>query len=200
MIRNVLQAVVCILLVISPGVLATNTFIQLSKSFGGIHGTKFSDKASVVNAQTLRSISIYTGKRFVTGISLEINKPKPVIFNHGGRAGLKRKLVLGPKEHITSMEVHWGTVLRRTRIVYLGFITNAGNSVAAGFKTKTKSIVKAPKGFHLGGVFGLADKGIVNNLDSDLSEDITCTSVRRNVNLHVRIDRFFDTRVYFSIR
>ncbi|OWZ04105.1 LOW QUALITY PROTEIN: hypothetical protein PHMEG_00024049 [Phytophthora megakarya] len=128
----------------SARVLATNNSTQLSKSFGGIHGTKFSDKASVVNGQTLRSISIYTGTRFVTGISLEINKPKP----------RKRKLVLGPKEHITSMEVYWDTVLRRTRIVYLGF--NITRSLRV-----SKRKQRAPKGFYLGGVFGLADKGIV---------------------------------------
>ncbi|KAF1775546.1 Jacalin-like lectin domain [Phytophthora cactorum] len=82
-------------------------------------------------------------------------------LRHGKRAGNTSELVLGAKEYITSMEAHWGTVLRRTQIVYLGFNTSEGNSISVGSKTKSKSTVRAPKGFQLGGFFGLSDKTIV---------------------------------------
>ncbi|ETI48099.1 hypothetical protein F443_07828 [Phytophthora nicotianae P1569] len=129
--------------------------VQLSESFGGPHGTEFSDKAAATSGQTVASITIRAGKR-VDGVSLEIAKPKAETFSHGGTGGDPKTLKLGEGEYITSMEAHWGKKGGHTRIFYLSFGTSAGNSVAAGTQTEDKNSVTAPKGFQLGGFFGRA--------------------------------------------
>ncbi|KAG3189660.1 hypothetical protein C6341_g2140 [Phytophthora cactorum] len=156
-----IQWLLCLLLLAISGASSVDDPIQLSKSFGGLHGTKFSDKPAVTTGQVVGSITIYAGERVVYGISLTVTRPTAMALRHGKRAGNTSELVLGAKEYITSMEAHWGTVLRRTQIVYLGFNTSEGNSISVGSKTKSKSTVRAPKGFQLGGFFGLSDKTIV---------------------------------------
>ncbi|KAF1775677.1 Necrosis inducing protein [Phytophthora cactorum] len=109
--------------------------VQLSESFGGPHGTEFTDEAIATSGQTVGSITIWAGKR-VDGIALEITAP------------------LGPDEYIMSMEAHWGKRKGRTRIFYLRFGTSVGNSLEGGSMTDSKSTVTAPEGFQLGGFFG----------------------------------------------
>ncbi|KAF1791059.1 Jacalin-like lectin domain [Phytophthora cactorum] len=113
--------------------------IQLSESFGGPHGKKFSDQASVVAGQTIGSITIRAGER-VDGISLEVTGPTAVTFNHGRAAGKKNTLTLAKDEYITSMEAHWAE--------------KKGNTVSGGSQTESKNTVTAPEGFQLGGFFG----------------------------------------------
>ncbi|RLN38136.1 hypothetical protein BBO99_00008753 [Phytophthora kernoviae] len=127
--------------------------VQLSESFGGPHGTDFSDEASVSAGQTIASITIRAGER-VDGISLEITGPTAATFSHGGSGGTENTLKLGADEYITSMEAHWGKKNDHTRIFYLSFGTSAGNSVAGGSTTDDKNSVTAPEGFQLGGFFG----------------------------------------------
>ncbi|KAG3098420.1 hypothetical protein PI124_g14119 [Phytophthora idaei] len=127
--------------------------IQLSESFGGPHGKKFSDQASVVAGQTIGSITIRAGER-VDGISLEVTGPTAVTFNHGRAAGKKNTLTLAKDEYITSMEAHWAEKKGRTRIFYLSFGTSAGNTVSGGSQTESKNTVTAPEGFQLGGFLG----------------------------------------------
>ncbi|KAF1775543.1 Jacalin-like lectin domain [Phytophthora cactorum] len=127
--------------------------VQLSESFGGPHGTEFSDEAAATSGQTVASITIRAGER-VDGVALEIAKPKAETFSHGGTGGDPKTLKLGEGEYITSMEAHWGKKSGRTRIFYLSFGTSAGNSVSAGTQTEDKNSVTAPKGFQLGGFFG----------------------------------------------
>ncbi|KAG3090943.1 hypothetical protein PI125_g17548 [Phytophthora idaei] len=102
--------------------------VQLSESFGGPHGTEFTDEAIATSGQTVGSITIWAGKR-VDGIALEITAPVATTFNHGGGGGTPTTLKLGPDEYITSMEAHWGKRKGRTRIFYLRFGTSAGNSL-----------------------------------------------------------------------
>jgi len=148
-----LQAVICIVLVRVPGTFSADEPVQLSESFGGPHGTEFSDQASVAAGQTIGSITIRAGER-VDGISLEVTGPAAATFSHGGSGGDENKLTLGPEEYITSMEAHWAEKDGRTRIFYLSFGTSAGNSVAGGSMTDSKNTVTAPEGFQLGGFFG----------------------------------------------
>ncbi|KAG6942126.1 hypothetical protein JG687_00019242, partial [Phytophthora cactorum] len=127
---TILQAFVCLFLVVLPGAFAADESVQLSDSFGGPHGTEFSDQASVAAGQTIGSITIRAG-------------------------GTANTLALAKEEYITSMEAHWGEKKGRTRIFYLSFGTSAGNTVSGGSQTESKNTVTAPKGFQLGGFFGL---------------------------------------------
>ncbi|KAL3664383.1 hypothetical protein V7S43_010706 [Phytophthora oleae] len=142
----------------APG-LSVKDSIQLSESFGGPHGTAFSDKNFVNSGQTVSQISIYAGKRF-DGVSLEISAPKTVTFTHGGTGGDRTVLKLGEGEYITSMEVHWGKKDGRTRLFYVNFLTSAGNSLSGGSMTADKNTVTAPEGFQLAGFFGKSGKEI----------------------------------------
>ncbi|KAE8911877.1 hypothetical protein PF005_g12851 [Phytophthora fragariae] len=127
--------------------------VQLSESFGGPHGTDFSDEASATSGQAVASVTILAGER-VDGVSLDISAPKAATFHHGGTGGTKNTLTLAKDELITSMEVHWGKKNGRTRVFYLSFGTSAGNSVSGGTQTEDKNSVTAPEGFQLGGFFG----------------------------------------------
>ncbi|KAF1775525.1 Jacalin-like lectin domain [Phytophthora cactorum] len=151
---TILQAFVCLFLVVLPGAFAADDSVQLSDSFGGPHGTEFSDQASVAAGQTIGSITIRAGER-VDGISLEVAGPTAATFSHGGTGGTANTLALAKEEYITSMEAHWGEKKGRTRIFYLSFGTSAGNTVSGGSQTESKNTVTAPKGFQLGGFFGL---------------------------------------------
>lgn len=143
-----------LLLVLAVAVSATiSQDVQLSESFGGPHGTEFSDEASVVVGQTVGSITIRAGER-VDGVALEVTGPKAATFSHGGTGGKGNTLTLAAGERITSMEAHWGKKSGRTRIFYLSFGTSSGNSVSGGSMTEDKNSVTAPKGFQLGGFFG----------------------------------------------
>ncbi|KUF96809.1 RAN GTPase-activating protein 2 [Phytophthora nicotianae] len=133
--------------------------VVLSESFGGPHGTDFSDKNFVNSGQTVSQISIYAGER-LDGISLEISAPKTLTFTHGGTGGDRKVLKLGPGEYINSMEVHWGKKDDHTRIFYVNFLTSAGNSLSGGSMTDDKSTVTAPEGFQLAGFFGKSGKEI----------------------------------------
>ncbi|KAF1775544.1 Jacalin-like lectin domain [Phytophthora cactorum] len=140
--------------------------VQLSERFGGPHGTNFSDQNFVNSGQTVSAISLHAGER-LDGITLEISAPKTLTFNHGGTGGDQKTLKLEKGEYITSMEVHWskhtaGTVITKdkTRIFYLNFATNLGNSLSGGTMTEQKTTVTAPKGFQLAGFFGSEGKGI----------------------------------------
>ncbi|ETP17870.1 hypothetical protein F441_07818 [Phytophthora nicotianae CJ01A1] len=157
----ILQWIACLLLASISGVSSADNPILLSKSFGGIRGTKFSDKASVTAGEVVESVTIYAGERAVYGISLNVTRPTPTSLRHGKPSGTKSELVLAAKEYITSMEAHWGSALNRTHIVYLRFNTSDGNSISVGTKAKSRNTVRAPKGFQLGGFFGLSGKTIV---------------------------------------
>ncbi|RLN48684.1 hypothetical protein BBJ29_008592, partial [Phytophthora kernoviae] len=127
--------------------------VQLSESFGGPHGNQFSDQAAATSGQTIGSITVRGNKR-VDGLTLEVVGPTAATFIHGGTGGTDNTLKLGAGEHITSMEVHWGQRNGHTRIFFLNFGTNAGNSVAAGSQTEEKATITAPEGYQLGGFFG----------------------------------------------
>ncbi|KAK1940955.1 hypothetical protein P3T76_007661 [Phytophthora citrophthora] len=66
-------------------------------------------------------------------------------------------LQLGPGEYITSMEVHSSKNKQtkdHTRVFYLKFVTNAGNSVSGGSQAGSIGSATAPTGYHLAGFYG----------------------------------------------
>ncbi|KAK1942610.1 hypothetical protein P3T76_006109 [Phytophthora citrophthora] len=158
-IQTIFWALLSFLLVVVNGVLSTDDSVRFSKSFGGSHGMKFSDQASVVAGQTVGAIAIRVGEQGV-GVSLKVNRPTAVTLTHGGSRGKVKTLKLAKGEYITSMEVHRAEKKGRTRVSYLNFGTSAGNTVSGGTQTKSKITVKAPKGFQLGGFFGQGNVGI----------------------------------------
>ncbi|GMF22921.1 unnamed protein product [Phytophthora lilii] len=127
--------------------------VQLGQTYGGPHGTEFSDQASVAAGQTVSSLTLRSGDR-VDGLTLVISAPAPLTFTHGGSGGSDQTLVLGPKEYITSMEAHWGEKNGHTRIFYLKFTTSAGNTLAGGSTTDSSATSTAPAGYQLSGFYG----------------------------------------------
>ncbi|KAE9110804.1 hypothetical protein PF007_g11726 [Phytophthora fragariae] len=127
--------------------------VQLSETFGGPHGNEFSDQSAATSGQTITSLTVRGGDR-IDGLTLEVSAPKTQTFTHGGTGGDPSTLKLGQGEYITSVEAHWGQKDGHTRIFYLNFGTNAGNSVSAGTQTDEKGSITAPDGYQLGGFFG----------------------------------------------
>ncbi|GMF22928.1 unnamed protein product [Phytophthora lilii] len=127
--------------------------VQLSQTFGGPHGNEFSDQSAAVSGQTITSLTVRGAAR-IDGLTLEVSAPTKQTFTHGGTGGDPYTLTLGPGEHITSMEAHWGQKGDHTRIFYLSFGTSAGKTVSAGTQTDEKGSVTAPEGYQLGGFFG----------------------------------------------
>ncbi|KAG1710977.1 hypothetical protein DVH05_013698 [Phytophthora capsici] len=152
MLQTVFQplVIVAILFVIT---VASDDPVQVSDSYGGPHGTEFSDQASVTAGQTVSSLTLRSGDR-VDGLTLVISAPTPMTFTHGGSGGTDQTLVLGKDEHITSMEAHWGEKSGHTRIFYLKFTTSAGNTLAGGSPTDSSATATAPTGYQLSGFFG----------------------------------------------
>ncbi|OWZ05679.1 hypothetical protein PHMEG_00022189 [Phytophthora megakarya] len=141
---------------VPPTTTPSDENIVLSEVFGGPHGIAFSDINSIKYGQTVNSLIIHTGARS-HGISLDISAPLAATLSHGTNKGTEHKLVLGPGEYITSMEVHWGKKDGRTRIFHLNFGTSGGNSISGGQTTNDKKVITAPEGFQLSGFHGRAE-------------------------------------------
>ncbi|EGZ15907.1 hypothetical protein PHYSODRAFT_263165 [Phytophthora sojae] len=81
-------------------------------------------------------------------------------MSHGGKGGEDKTLTLAPGEYVTSMEAHWGKKDDHTRVFYLNFETNKGNSISGGTTTDDNAVAKAPDGFQLAGFYGRAEDGV----------------------------------------
>ncbi|KAG3119636.1 hypothetical protein PI125_g1882 [Phytophthora idaei] len=127
--RTVLRVLVVLVLIFIVEVTSDDP-VQLSESYGGPHGTEFSDQASVSAGQTVTSLTLRSGDR-VDGLTLVISAPVPATFTHGGSGGSDQTLVLGKDEYITSMVAHWG-----------------------GSTTDSSATATAPTGYQLSGFFG----------------------------------------------
>lgn len=152
MVAMALRAFVCVLLVAVHRVASDNA-VQFSDTFGGPHGTEFSDEASVVAGETVSFITIRAGAR-VDGISMGVSSPTAQTFTHGGSGGTDNTLTLATGEYITSMVAHWGKKDGHTRIFYLSFGTSAGNSISGGTQTDSAGSTTAPEGYQLAGFYG----------------------------------------------
>ncbi|GMF29894.1 unnamed protein product [Phytophthora lilii] len=141
------------------GHLKLHVLINLSQAFGGSRGVAFSDITSVGFGQTVTTIIIRDGDH-VDAVTLQVSFPAELTLSHGGSGGTDNTLTLAEGEYITSMEIHWARKALSTRIFYLNFTTNTGNSVSGGVTTENNSTVSAPKGFQLSGFFGHAEGAI----------------------------------------
>lgn len=104
----------------------------------------------------MSSITIRSGDR-VDAVTLQVTALVEVTMNHGGSGGTDATLTLGVGEYITSMEAHWGKKDDHTRVFYLNFVTNFGNSISGGTQTDDKATATAPDGFQLAGFYGRAE-------------------------------------------
>ncbi|OWZ08790.1 hypothetical protein PHMEG_00018615 [Phytophthora megakarya] len=126
------------------------------QNFGGPHGDGFSDETLMKSAQKVVSISLRAGER-VDSIILTIVNPtgQEVTLFHGGNGGnLIAPLKLADGEYITFMEAHSGKHNDHTRIKYIKFSTNKGNSIEGGIKTDTTKTDTAKEGYQLSGFVG----------------------------------------------
>ncbi|ETL49316.1 hypothetical protein F441_01247 [Phytophthora nicotianae CJ01A1] len=156
--RFVLQALATVAL-IAGGASALRDGLQLSETFGGPHGTKYSDVEVVSPGQTVQGLCIRSGER-INGVGLEITSPageKTSIY-HGGHGGEKETWTFGAGEYITGIEAHWGEKGDHTRIKYIKFTTNKNNTMDAGNPTKDIGKDTAPEGYQLGGFAGTCGK------------------------------------------
>ncbi|EGZ15945.1 hypothetical protein PHYSODRAFT_508670 [Phytophthora sojae] len=115
--------------------------------------------SSITLGQTLSSVTVRGAAR-IDAISAQAAKPSGSNWDHGGSGGKEYVLTLGSGEYINSMEIHWAKKGTHTRVFYLKFVSNKGNSVSAGTKTANSATVKAPKGFQLGGFYGRAASAV----------------------------------------
>ncbi|KAF1786141.1 Jacalin-like lectin domain [Phytophthora cactorum] len=117
--------------------------VQLGETFGG------------PTATTVRSITIRASDR-VDAVSLDVADLKGLTTTlyHGGGGGDPNTLALGENEHIIGIEAHWGKYYRHTRIMYIKFTTDAGNTISGGNPTDQIGKDSAPDGYQLGGFAG----------------------------------------------
>lgn len=148
----VLQALLLLFIVAVHGA-TSDEDIQLSEAFGGSGGVAFSDIELVEFGQRACSIAISAEKR-ITSVVLRVETPAELTLSHGGSSGTDVTLPLADGEYVNLMEVHWARKGLSSRIFYVKFSTNKGNSVFGGAKTDDSSTITAPKGFQLSGFFG----------------------------------------------
>ncbi|KAG6945787.1 hypothetical protein JG688_00016382 [Phytophthora aleatoria] len=129
--------------------------VQLGETFGGPHGDKYSDLDLASPDQTVRSITIRASDR-VDAVSLDVADLKGLTTTlyHGGGGGDPNTLALGENEHIIGIEAHWGKYYHHTRIMYIKFTTDAGNTISGGNPTDQIGKDSAPDGYQLGGFTG----------------------------------------------
>ncbi|OWZ04107.1 hypothetical protein PHMEG_00024051 [Phytophthora megakarya] len=125
----------------------------------GPHGNAFSDISKIVLGRTLTSITLRGDKR-LDAITVQVEPPPGLTFNHGGSGGEETTLTVASSEYINSMEIHWGKKLGRTRVFFASFGTSEGKSISVGTKTEQSATEIAPKGFQLSGLFGRAEDEI----------------------------------------
>jgi endonuclease/exonuclease/phosphatase family metal-dependent hydrolase len=130
-----------------------NPALSLSDTWGGPHGTPFTDVATVPLTQRVTRLSLRSGTRvdqvgvtFADGTS----------FTHGGSGGTEQQLVLAPGEHLTSVTLHSGQRDGHTRISFARFTTNTGRTLSGGTETPDAVTYAAPAGFRIAGFHGRA--------------------------------------------
>ncbi|GMF37252.1 unnamed protein product [Phytophthora lilii] len=112
--------------------------------------------------QILASVALMSSNHFATALDIGVVLSKTIGGPHGGSPNT---LTLGDGEYITGMEAHYGEKDDHTRIKYIKFTTNKGNTVEGGNpdkKMKGAETDSAPMGYQLGGFFGRCG----NELDS----------------------------------
>ncbi|OWY91771.1 hypothetical protein PHMEG_00039511, partial [Phytophthora megakarya] len=133
--------------------------VLLSETFGGPHGTKYSDLDLAEPGQIVHSVTIRAGERVNgVGITFTDTSGQQTTIYHGGRGGHVKEHSLGEGEYVTGIEAHWGEKGDHTRIKFLKLTTNLGNSFEGGNPTKDIGKDSAPEGYQLGGFIGTSGK------------------------------------------
>ncbi|MBB2944257.1 endonuclease/exonuclease/phosphatase family metal-dependent hydrolase [Actinoplanes lutulentus] len=126
----------------------SNPAYQVSEQFGGPHGDHYNDIGS---AGRLSSIGLRAGTR-VDQVSATLAGGS--VLAHGGTGGTAKTLSLGSGEYVTSAYLCRGVYSGRTRIFYVRFTTNLGNSIAGGTTTSDCVTRTAPAGAQIAGFHG----------------------------------------------
>ncbi|POM78639.1 Hypothetical protein PHPALM_3808 [Phytophthora palmivora] len=129
--------------------------VYVGPEFGGPHGYHYSDVDKVRSGHKVTAVTLHTGDR-VDSVQLDFmgQDGKMDFFHHGGKGGEKKILWLVEGEYITNIEVHWGKHRRHTRVVYMKFTTNLGNTLEGGRTTDNVGTDSAKEGYQLGGFVG----------------------------------------------
>jgi hypothetical protein len=130
-----------------------NPALSLSDTFGGPHGTPFTDVASVPVGQRVTQVNVRAGAR-VDQVGLTLAGGTP--YTHGGTGGTATQLNLAAGEHLTSVTLHSGQKDGRTRIFYVRFTTSTGRTLAGGTTTSDTVTYTAPSGWQIAGFHGRA--------------------------------------------
>jgi hypothetical protein len=128
-----------------------NSSIRMSDTWGGPHGTPFTDVNQVVPGGTVRTASIRTGAR-VDQVSLTL--ANGTTLTHGGTGGTAASLTLGSGEYLTQVTLAQGQKDGLTRIFYTKFVTNLGRTLAGGTSTSDQVTYTAPAGWQISGFHG----------------------------------------------
>jgi endonuclease/exonuclease/phosphatase family metal-dependent hydrolase len=123
---------------------STNTAYEFSEQFGGPHGGYYNDIDAVVARPA--TVGLRAGSR-VDQVSLGA-------LAHGGTGGTAKSLTLGSSEYVTSAYLCRAQYSGHTRIFYVKFTTNLGNSIGGGTTTSDCVTRTAPSGFQIAGFHG----------------------------------------------
>ncbi|ETM41304.1 hypothetical protein L914_12916 [Phytophthora nicotianae] len=148
------------------GTAALQEGIIIGKTFGGPHGDEYSDYHLVTADQMVHCLTIRFADR-VDAVSLNVTDPagQKTTFYHGGEDGDPKTHCLADNEHFTGYQAHWGKYYRKTRLMYVEFTTDKGETISGGTPTDdsgSKGKDTAPSGYQLGGFVGYSG----NELDS----------------------------------
>ncbi|KAG2987449.1 hypothetical protein JG687_00013525 [Phytophthora cactorum] len=158
--KFIIQALTTMAVVVG-GAAALDNGVQMGVTFGGPHGKKYSDLDLASPGQTVRSITI-RGNRRVDAVSLDVTDlaGQTTTLYHGGGGGHANTLTLAENEHIIGIEAHWDKYYGKTRVMYVEFTTDAGNTISGGKPVKNIGKDSAPEGYQLGGFVGICGKEI----------------------------------------
>jgi hypothetical protein len=128
-----------------------NPDLSLSDTFGGPHGTPFTDVAAVPVGQRVTHLRLRAGSR-VDGVGL--TTANGVSYDHGGQGGTLNTLNLNAGEHLTSVTLNTAQHNGHTRVFYARFVTNLGRTLAGGATTSNTVTFTAPTGWQISGFHG----------------------------------------------
>jgi endonuclease/exonuclease/phosphatase family metal-dependent hydrolase len=127
--------------------------IRLSDTFGGPHGTAFTDLPALPERPVVRALTLRGGAR-LDQVSLTLGDG--TAFTHGGTGGTPATLELAPGEHLTSVTLTRGQKDGRTRLFSARFTTSGGRALSAGTPTADAATFTAPAGWRIAGFTGRA--------------------------------------------
>ncbi|MEH1013260.1 jacalin-like lectin [Micromonospora sp. CPCC 206060] len=123
--------------------------LRMSDTWGGPHGTPFTD----VDAVGLRvtSVSLRAGSRLdQVGVGLADGST----LTHGGTGGTAAALTLADGEYVTAVTLTQGRKDGQTRIFSIRLTTNHGRTLSGGTPTSAAVTYTAPPGWRFAGFFG----------------------------------------------